>query len=131
MWPVFTVSDSISQISFDANTALVYLNERGKSFLNITWKKKTSPGGPCLNNEEEEQIVSNCHLKPTMCYCLVTLPCKKIDYENKAFAILKLRVMIYFHWNLKSQELNFETASYLKNEFVNLNLYVFGSLDLS
>ena len=39
--------------------------------------------------------------------------------------------MIYFHWNLKSQELNFETASYLKNEFVNLNLYVFGSLDLS
>ena len=53
MWPVFTVSDSISQISFDATTALVYLNERGKSFLNITWKKKISPGRACLNNEEE------------------------------------------------------------------------------
>ena len=39
--------------------------------------------------------------------------------------------MIYFHWNLKLQELNFEPTSYLKNEFVNLNLYVFGSLDLS
>ena len=31
-------------------------------------------------------VFSNCHLKPTMIYCLITLRCKTIDNQNKAFA---------------------------------------------